>query len=326
MAVYAVIGLGSISKRHLSNLRNLHPDATIYAVSSSGRNSNLPKDADAIISVDELAALKPDYVIVASPAPFHVDTAIKLIRSNVPVLIEKPLAHDYSTCCRLTEELARNPDAAVAVGYCLRFLPSAKVVKQALENNALGQIYNASANVGQYLPHWRTDKSYKDSVSAKKALGGGALLELSHEFDYLSWLFGDMEVLHSWLRSSTELGLEVEDIADVVLLTNSNVYITVHLDFVQKNTQRKCEIIGERGRLVWDLIANTVQLFSGNGLEVLYSDSDYNKNLMYLDMLQEFEKINTLGLQELASPENAANIVKLIDTIKMNSGSNLRVS
>ena len=34
--------------------------------------------------------------------------------------------------------------------------------------------------------------NYTKSVSAQKKLGGGVLLELSHELDYLKWIFKNL--------------------------------------------------------------------------------------------------------------------------------------
>ena len=52
-----------------------------------------------------------------------------------------------------------------------------------VQDNILGNIYSIRCDVGQYLPNWRADKNYSKSVSAKKDLGGGVLLELSHELE-----------------------------------------------------------------------------------------------------------------------------------------------
>lgn len=316
MNILAVVGMGSIAKRHLANLRHLHPAARIYSVSASGNNTTLPENADAVVSLDELIALVPDYVIVASPAPYHADIAQKLLAQDIAVLIEKPLAHNVQTCLALQTFCAQQPRKAVAVGYCLRFLPSALAVKDYLDDGLLGPVYNVHANVGQYLPGWRADKSYKDSVSASKALGGGALLELSHELDYLHWLLGDLTLQHSWLRTTDELGLAVEDIANLVLLSEKNVYVSVHLDFIQKSTQRNCEFIGQHGRLVWDLLANTVTLYHAAGKDTLYAEPNYNKNGMYFAMLTAFENMSQGGVSSLATVTSATKVVQLIDEAK----------
>lgn len=309
--------MGSIAKRHLKNLRFLYPDASIYAVSSSGRNFGLPEDANALISLDELIRLKPNYAIIASPAPYHIDTAKLLLENNIPVLIEKPLASDSDDAAKFQKFCLSGNYPAVAIGYCLRFLPSALAVKAFLEKDGLGTVYNVSSSVGQFLPEWRSDKNYKDSVSAQKQLGGGALLELSHELDYLTWLFGPMTLLHSWLRTTDELGLEVEEIADLVLTTESGIHLSVHLDFIQKSTQRKCELIGEKGRLVWDLLANTVTFFDATTTTVIYADVQYDKNTMYLDMLRAFSDAKNQGMQELATIGSSLKVIQLIDAAKM---------
>lgn len=316
MSCYAVIGMGSIAKRHLANLKLLHPEGKIYSVSASGRNNELPAHADAVISLEQLLAEKPVYAIIASPAPYHVTTVKILLEKGIPVLVEKPLSDSLNACEELLSCIRGLDTNMVSVGYCLRFLPSAKIVKKYLDTGSLGNVYNIASNVGQFLPGWRKDKNYKDSVSAKKELGGGALLELSHELDYLFWFFDDLELQHSWLRTTDELDLDVEEIADLVLTTTSGTYISVHLDFIQKSTQRNCEFIGEKGRLVWDLIANSVTLFHATGTETLYSEPEYNKNGMYIDMLQAFENVKNAGISHLATVETASKVVKLIEDAK----------
>lgn len=316
MSCYAVIGMGSIAKRHLANLKHLHPEDKIYAVSASGRSKELPSNADAVISLEQLLVEKPVYVIIASPAPYHVTTANILLQKGIAVLVEKPLSDNLNSCKELLANIHGLDKNMVSVGYCLRFLPSAQIVKKYLDSGSLGVVYNIESNVGQFLPGWRTDKNYKDSVSAKKELGGGALLELSHELDYLFWFFNDLELQHSWLRTTDELNLDVEEIVDLVLATSSGTYISVHLDFIQKSTQRNCEFICEKGRLVWDLIENSVTLFHSTGTETIYSEPEYNKNGMYIDMLQAFENAKTAGMSYLATAETASKVIKLIEDAK----------
>lgn len=316
MGCYAVIGMGSIAKRHLANLNFLHPSSKIYCVSASGLNKALPEYADEVISLDRLLEMRPVYAIVASPAPFHVSTAKILLQNGISVLIEKPLAATVEDCDDLLSFIVSMQSSVVSVGYCLRFLPSAQIVKTYLERGALGTVYNVESNVGQFLPHWRAGLNYKESVSARKELGGGALLELSHELDYLFWLFDDLELQHSWLRTTGELDLDVEDIADLVLTTPSGINISVHLDFLQKSTQRTCVFIGEKGRLVWDLLSNSVTLFHATGNETLYSDPHYDKNHMYIDMLKAHEDMINKDCSKLATVASSSKVVKLIEDAK----------
>lgn len=321
MQKVAVIGLGNIATRHRRNLKTLFPNATLYAMSASGRQPQEEvNDCDAIVaSIDELIEKQLDMVIIASPATCHAQHAIPFIQSGVATFIEKPVvasAADVETLIQTTEKY---PDTPVAVGYCLRYLPSTNVVKNLLSKNGLGTLYNAFVSVGQYLPDWRPTKDFRNSVSANASLGGGALLELSHDLDYSRWLLGPLSLQHAILRSSQELALDVEDMADISLLTEQGAVAHVHLDFLQRKASRQCSFIGSKGRLDWDLVGNEVLLCTAKGTEVLYSEPEWDKNQMYLLMLEDFVNSIKGESNQCITVTEAAETIYLIDDIKQKS-------
>jgi len=317
MKTIAVIGLGNIAKRHRQNLKLICPDATIIALSASGRIPGKRIEFADVLLTDLISVIesKPDLVIVASPAPFHEAHANEFIKRHIPVLIEKPVTSDPHSAQRLLE-LTQEYSSQVIVGYCLRYLSSAIEMKCLLSQNFIGKIYNCSASVGQFLPDWRPNKHYTDSVSANESLGGGALLELSHELDYLDWLLGPLELEYSQLRSTKELELEVEEIADLVLTNHKGTVCTLHMDFIQKSPQRECTFIGSTGRLHWNLLTNTITHHGREGTRTLYSEPEWDKNQMYLNMLTDF--IADIHREENSAHSliDASRTVKLISQIK----------
>ena len=269
------------------------------AVIGCGNIGQRPADADLLITLDELDS-SFELAVVASPANFHVAHASHCLNLNIPTLIEKPLAQDYTQGLHFSDSLSLSKNKLAGVAYCLRYLPSAQFMKQLIEQKQLGQIYNVNAEVGQYLPDWRPGTDYSQSVSARSDLGGGALNELSHELDYINWLFGVDQVLSASLRRSHELNTNVEEIVDAQIKLKNDALATIHLDFLQKRPHRKCTIIAEKARIEWDLIANTITQFDADGVTILFDDSKYDKNNMYLDMLIDFtaQKQNTVSLNE----------------------------
>ena len=317
VAKAVVIGLGNIALRHRRNLKVLFPEILIISVPSSGKfeNQNVEFADQITLSLDEAIREGVDMAIVASPAPFHAMHAKSLLLAKVPTLIEKPVTSNSQDAYELIK-IQQKTLVPAAVGYCLRFMPSSIKIKELLDQKLIGRIYNASVNVGQYLPDWRPLKDYQNSVSAKVDLGGGALLELSHEIDYIQWLLGSMEVQYAQLRSSSELNLEVEELADVILTSDAGTVCNIHLDFLQKKAHRSCSFIGEKGRLEWDLLSNTIVLHTGDGSKVLFSESDWDSNKMYLSLLTDFLDLAAGHKNSSIDIVQARKTVELIENIK----------
>lgn len=316
MKKIAVVGLGNISNRHRRNIKKLFPQSFIYAVSASG---NFPSedvvDADAVcLNLNELPMNKLDFSIVASPATLHAEHSLHFIRAGVPTLIEKPLSatNEHAVTVLNAVEDFKTP---VAVGYCLRYLSSAKEIRKILSSNLVGDIYNVHTEIGQYLPDWRPGKDYKNTVSASRELGGGALLELSHELDYLAWLFGEIQPVSAVLRSSDELNLNVEDSADILAKSKSSV-ITIHLDFLQKKAHRQCRIIGSKAVLEWNLIKNQINYVDERKEKMIFDGSQDDRNQMYLDMLMDFQAKISGQKNTCITVEEALETVNFINKVK----------
>lgn len=312
-----VVGSGSIAKRHIRNLRDLYPNADVVCVTSSGRQITASDvGATCVASTVEAAVLaKPDIAIVASPASFHLAHAEKILKANIPVLIEKPLCVDLS-------ELLRFPidqlESKVAVGYNLRFMPAAKAVKDVIDSRNLGRVSTVFSEVGQYLPDWRPDADYQKGVSSQKSLGGGALLELSHELDYLHWLFGNFSEVSAVMGCSNLLNIDVEDTVDALLTNQDETIFHLHLDFLQRSPSRSLKIVGENGTLTWNLLSNEVTLQkSGTTSEVVFNDSDYDRNEMYVQQLRAFVAFAKGDGEFDSSLDSSIEVMRLVEAIRL---------
>ena len=171
-----------------------------------------------------------------------------------------------SSCAGLAELVAtcKKRSALLMVGYNLRFLKPLIRFRELLHSGAVGKIFSVRSETGQYLPSWRAGTDYRESVSARRSLGGGVLLELSHELDYLRLIFGEVDWVTAVLRRQSNLEIDVEDTAHLILgfaRQNGEEQLigNLSLDFLRHDTTRTCVAIGEKGSLRWDGVAGTVQ-------------------------------------------------------------------
>lgn len=324
---YLVVGAGSIGKRHLGNLRRLYPGARLDCVTASGRKVDPAEiGADAVFAdLAEAARLQPRFAVIASPAPHHAEQAALLLDMGVPTLIEKPLSASMAALApfRATLEAHRH---RIGVGYNLRLLGSAQRMKALVAGGRIGTIHSVSAEVGQYLPDWRPKTDYRLNVSAQSRLGGGALLELSHELDYLAWLFGPAETVYCYARNTGTLDIDVEDLVVAVLTGASVPPISLQLDFLQRVPSRRCKVVGANGTLLWDVIGNRVTLSTPEGTEVVFDDPGADRNRMYLDELAGFDAALAAGTQPEVSLGDAIAVLRLIDALRHSAASGTVVS
>ncbi|OGT22855.1 MAG: hypothetical protein A3C55_04945 [Gammaproteobacteria bacterium RIFCSPHIGHO2_02_FULL_42_13] len=253
--VILVVGLGSIGKRHVKNLRALFPDAYIVVC----RHAATEHDQDfvtqyidkVVYDLNEAIALKPMAAVLCNPAVYHVSVAWQLAKNGIHLFIEKPLSNtltDVETLITICQE----KKLVLMVGYNLRFSKTLNRARELIKSGAIGDILSVQVNTGQYLPDWRPEVDYRKTVSAQQKMGGGVLLELSHELDYVCWLLGKPVEVFARLISSGSLEIDVEDNADVFLTFEKNLMVNIHLDMLQRTACRMCKVVGALGILIWD--------------------------------------------------------------------------
>ena len=288
---FLIVSLGSIGARHLRNLRHLEPEAEIAVLRRPSSASQAVEHADHVIhSLQEAIAFAPLAAVIASPAPQHIPFATRLAEAGVHLLIEKPLSSDIDGCEHLIR-LCRERELNLAIGYNLRFLPSLRAAREIVLSGEIGEVFSMRVEVGQYLPDWRKGVDYRQGVSARKELGGGVLLELSHEIDYSLWMFGMPATVTAIGGRSGQLECEVEDIAEIILEYNSpRRIVSMHLDMLQHRPFRRCRAVGTNGSVIWDGIADTVEVdnLQTDRAVSLPDIALADKNQMYLDELSDF--------------------------------------
>ncbi len=320
-----VVGSGSIAQRHLANFRRLLPDAEVGCVSASGR----PLADDETVATTRLQSMAaaiawtPDLAVVASPAPLHLDHAGLLLDAGIPVLIEKPLSDSLDRVRDAAPLLARHRDR-IEVAYNLRFLSSARRMKTLIDESCVGRILGLRIEVGQYLPDWRPQADYRHQVSANRSLGGGVLLELSHELDYLTWLFGRFDRVFCIASNSGQLEIDVEDRADI-LLSRAGLTAQVHLDFLQRRASRACKVIGSTGTMYWDLIANRIVLDGPGGEEVLFSDPAFDRNDMYIEQLRGFIEVAAGRAVPRITLDDGLTVLDMIEAMRESAATERQV-
>ncbi len=270
-----------MGKRHIRYARSHFPDSIISIFSRSGP-TGLPNEtfSDVLIisEIDEAIKFDPVIIIVATPSSEHLKNLDHFINKNINFFIEKPISSNLSDALKFRSKVDPNKNRFF-VSYNLRFLDSLHHFRSCFLNNIIKKLVSVRVDVGFSVTQWRPGTDYTEGISVQKRLGGGVLLELSHEIDYIIWIFGyPRKIKYSSVARSGHLNIDVDDCVVAILefVHGDKVFdLILTMDFLRHNKTRKCEIIGQDGTLIWDGTAYAIEYVSNYGMkkEILHSSN-----------------------------------------------------
>jgi predicted dehydrogenase len=291
---FLLFGAGSIGQRHLKNLLDLgHQVVAVFDPDPACRGAVEQGGWRALVTGEEEQAWgrEADAALVCSPSVYHLGQARRAVAKGLHVFIEKPLSPTLDQTEALVVEAAA-AGRVVLVGCNLRFFPSLQRVKRLLDEGSVGRPLSARAQCGYYLPYWRPNTDYRNGYGARRAVGGGVILDSIHEFDYLSWMLGEPVEVFAYAGKVSSLEIDTEDNADVLIRFASGAVASVHLDYLQRTYRRSCELIGEEGVIVWDYITQAVTVYGKQDrrCEVFAESINAERNQMYVQEMKHFAR------------------------------------
>jgi len=290
----SVIGNGSIGRRHLRNCNLIGSELGITEL--RGFDTNPQRRAQAKEEVKDLvvatslaeAVRGADIVFMCVPTSLHISVLQEMgAAGQHHLFIEKPLSHTLAGCEQLVFGMER-AGKVLHVGYVLHHHPLLKKVKEILDSGTLGRVLSVRAEAGFYLPYWHPWEDYRDFYMSWKSGGGGALLDISHEINYLQWMFGDIDEVKGFVDTVSDLEITSDDIAIAILLFKSGIYGQFHLDLMQFDESRYCKIIGTEGVLIGDLTKNTIRTSKRDVKDWSETRFDVKFDDIYFDQLRAF--------------------------------------
>jgi len=316
-----VVGCGSIGRRHARNLKALGVrkigfcDVSPQSLKECHEEFCGETFADC---ADALRIFAPDIVLICTPPVFHVENALAALKARAHVFIEKPLSHESSGIQVLIAE-ARRRDRNVQIGYNMRFHPGLQILKDVVDSGKIGRVLWLNVEAGQYLPDWRPWQHYRESYSGRQELGGGIILDGSHELDYICWLLGRPTEVTCRAEHLSNLEVDVEDSAWIYLSFPERRRAELHLDFVQRAYTRTCKVVGEMGTALWDFGVQEVRWYSAEQEVWTSIPYAFEANDMYVAEMLHF--LESLGSRTgpMVDLEQSRDVIRVVEAAKRSS-------
>ena len=304
----AFVGLGSIATRHLKNVTAyLSNRGDTYSIDLYRSQMHpLPEELQSLVSMvylyaDEISSERQyDMVFVTNPTSMHYETLEKFCKNTNSFFIEKPVFDSTSVYEEIFEKLK---GIKCYVACPLRY----NAVLQYVKNNVdLNQVYSARAISSSYLPDWRPGQDYRKTYSAHKELGGGVAIDLIHEWDYLTWLFGMPIECKQMISKVSNLEIDSDDLA-VYVGRNEKTSFELHLDYFGRHTLRTLDLFTDEDTIHCDLIDGTaIYLKEGKTVKL-----ESERNAFQMKEIEHFFEIINNKTDNDSTPEHAYRVLQI---------------
>ncbi len=303
----AMIGAGSIGERHLQNIEKVLKDRGIeFSIDLVRRKCSgaLQQSAEKIVTTvfteDDYIPDEYDVMFITNPTYLHYETIKKYSNKSKNMFIEKPVFEDATVN---TSDLALDEKGVYYVACPLRYTE----VLQYIKNNVdLKTVYSARAICSSYLPDWREGTDYRKAYSAHIDQGGGVSIDLIHEWDYMTYLFGKPNQVLNYRGKFSHLEIDSEDLS-VYIAKYDNMLAEIHLDYFGRKPIRELQLFTADETIVAD-IANSEVRYLNENRTIQFDEA---RNAYHLKEIENFFDI----LEGIKSNEN--NISTAMTTLKI---------
>lgn len=297
------VGVGSIAKRHICNIKNYLDDVEItidvYRSNKKKLDENIAKYIDNQYFDHDDVPKDYDAIFITNPTRFHYSTLKQFKDNSDNFFIEKPIVDIFDMDKDFTEFESKKCYVACPIRH-------GNVIKYLKDNINLDEINSVRCICSTFLPEWHPDEDYTKSYSAKKELGGGVSIDLIHEWDYLTYLFGKPNEVFSILDKVSNLEIDTDDIS-IYIAKYQGYLLELHLDYFGRYPIREIMIFQNDETIVADILNNKI-IYKNRGKAFEFSE---DRNDFQVEELKYFFRLINSDIDNMNDIENALNVMKL---------------
>lgn len=291
------VGLGSIGQRHFRNLAEiLSAQGKAFRIDAvRGTSKQLPEDIQNALgrqySSEKDVLEEYDLLFITNPTVLHYETLRQLGNKATRIFIEKPVFHDS------TLDLTPLTLESQKIYYVASPLRYTRIIQFLRKYLAGRKAYSVRAMCSSYLPEWRPGQDYRKTYSAHRAEGGGVGIDLIHEWDYLTYLFGFPNRTASYRAHVSDLEIDSDDIA-VYIGQYDDKLVSVYLDYFGRKARRELELYLDVDVLVADFITGQIRwMRSGTVMDLSESRDTYQKEELNYFLRMDVKDADSSGIQ-----------------------------
>lgn len=255
-----VVGLGSMGKRRVRNLRALGV-SDIGGVDVREDRRREAAERYGIQTAERLESAlqqKTDAVVISLPPDLHVAWALEAIRAGCPFFTEASVVLEGM---RELREASRRAGVLGVPSCTMRYYWGPRRLRKVVGDGAIGQPWTWIYHSGQYLPDWHPWEPILSYYVSKRATGACREI-VPFEMVWLTDLFGPVDAVMADLAKRSNLPADIDDVYQLMVRHASGVRGLLMVDVLARSPVRQIRILGSEGVAEWDAGPKRLRVYS----------------------------------------------------------------
>jgi predicted dehydrogenase len=318
-----VIGLGSMGKRRVRNLRALGVERILGTDLRDDRRREAVEryGIEAVPSVERGLAQHPDLVIISTPPHRHLEFAYAAIQAGLPFFME---ANCFSEGMAGLIDALRGKSLVAAPSRTLWFNEGVRRVKELLDAGSLGTPAEFMHHCGHALPQWHPWEDYRSFYGGQPEAKGAGWDMVAFESHLFTHWFGDVKSVSALYGKRTTFNTPVDDTFQIILEFRAGTLGSAMIDVISPYAFRTTRIVSEKGVIAFDDIKKTVDLFTAGSIDWTHYRHEPGhvepgyvaSEEMYIQEIEAFLKA-VLGLAPyVATFEDELKLMRIVDAVR----------
>ena len=238
-----------MGRNHARVIRTLANAELVGVADSNPDLGDFVDGAPRFESVERLIEIGLDACVVAAPTSLHRSIGELLANSQVPTLLEKPLAGSPEDAQALVSAFAK-ANTIGAVGHIERFNPAVQELKKRLDDGQLGDVYQIVTQRQGPFPGRIGDVGVISDLA-------------SHDVDLTGFVSSSS---YDYVMASTahKSGRKHEDLVSVTGKLQNGVVINHIVNWLSPLKERQTIVTGERGAFVASTLTGDLTFYENS--------------------------------------------------------------
>lgn len=254
-----IIGLGSMGKRRIRLIREMHPEYTILGIDE---REDRRKEATTLFHIETFTSL--DSVKEAIKCAFvctspltHAAVIKECLQRGWNVFTELNLV---DTGYEENLKLAKEKDCVLFLSSTFFYREEIRFIQSKITQN---KCWNYVYHIGQYLPDWHPWENINDFfISDKRTNGCREIMAI--ELPWLIETFGEVTDIHVVSDKMSNLKIDYDDNYLIQIQHKTNNKGILVVDVVSPVAVRKLEVYAEDSYLSWNGTPDSIIEFDNN--------------------------------------------------------------